>query len=135
MSILDNTLISNNPLTPYLHQDDGAICFVDSYDEAVNKPVDAKNRDKPHVYFKRGSEILFIKKYNDKGGVEMATFETNQIPNPVPVTQTELSKRISEIENGINTRFKSIEERMDKILSFFSDNGKVKNEPDELSKQ
>ena len=119
---MDSNLLTNNPLQPYLQaaQDEGRVCFVTDYDEALKKPVDPKDRDKPHAYFKRNSDILFVKKFDKEGNVEMATFETNQIPNPVPVTEVELSKRIGAIEKNVNDRFQSVESRLDKLFLFLT---------------
>ena len=119
---MDSNLITNNPLQPYLQcaQDEGRVCFVTDYDEALKKPVDPKDRDKPHAYFKRNSNIIFVKKFDKEGTPEIATFETNQIPNPVPVTEVELSKRIGAIEKNVNDRFQSIEARLDKLINFIT---------------
>ena len=126
---MDNNFINNNPLTPYLTptatQDEGIICIVSDFDEARKKQA---QKDSRRVYFTEDFKYLFAKLTDKDGKVNMATFELKQVPNPVPVTDAELSGKINELENGFNNRFRSIEDRLDKLMELFlkergADNG------------
>lgn len=117
---MDNNFINNNPLTPYLQptvtQDEGIISIVADFDEARKKQA---QKDSKRVYFTEDFKYLFAKLTDKDGKVNMATFELKQVPNPVPVTDAELSGKISELENGFNNRFRSIEDRLDRLMEYF----------------
>ena len=115
---MDNNFITNNPLTPYLQasqQEKGLIFYVADFEEFRKSPHSNGN---DYIGVTRDLKYVFIKRVDKDGNVALATFDPNQIPNPVPVTDVELSVKIAEIQNGFNNRLASIENRIDKLINF-----------------
>lgn len=123
---MDNNLLINNPLTPYLQpsqqSEEGLMCFVDDIGEVYKKP---HSKGKDYTFYTRDLKYNFIKRVDKDGQVTVATFEQNLVPNPVPITQNELSEKIGVLENGINNkmiafngRLQTLENKMDKLISF-----------------
>lgn len=115
--IMDNNILVNNPLTPYLQptvQEKGLLCFVDDFEEFRRMPH-TKGND--YIAVTKDLKYMFIKRVDNEGNVNLATFDPNQIPNPVPVTEVQLSVRISELESNINTQISEIKSQIGMIFN------------------
>ena len=117
---MDNNLLTNNPLTPYLQptlqNEEGTIFTVADFDEARKKNTPKNSK---RVFFNNDLSLVFAKLTDENGKVTMATYRLEEVPNPVPITETELSGKIGELENSFNSRFKNIEDRLDKLMACF----------------
>ena len=105
---MDNNLLTNNPLTPYLQptlqDEEGTIFTVADFDEARKKNTPKNSK---RVFFNNDLSLVFAKLTDENGKVTMATYRLEEVPNPVPITETELSGKIGELENSFNSRFKT----------------------------
>ena len=124
-NVIANT-VANSALAPYLQQtvqkEEGLICTVSDFEEARKKPAP---KDSKRIYYREDLKVAFAKFTDKDGKVTMATFELNEIPNPIPITEAELSGKIGDLEKGFNAKFNdignkfnSIETRLDKLMEF-----------------
>ena len=113
-SFMDNNLLVNNPLTPYLQPtaEKGLICYVEDFEEFRKMPHTNGN---DYIGVTRNLKYIFIKRVSKEGNVVIGTFDPNQIPNPVPVTELQLADRIEELKSNIDNRISKMESQMNLI--------------------
>jgi len=109
---MDNSIIANNPvLAPYLQQtqqsvEKGRIFYVEDFEEFRKSPHSNGN---DYIAVTKDLKYVFIKRVDNDGNVSMASFDPKEVPNPVPVTQTEVSTSIQELEKRVDKRLTGIE--------------------------
>lgn len=108
---MDNNILVNNPLTPYLQPtaEKGLICYVEDFEEFRKMPHTNGN---DYIGVTGNLKYIFIKRVSKDGNVVIGTFDPNQIPNPVPVTESKLSERIDELKSSIDNRISKMESQI-----------------------
>lgn len=116
-----DTGIIPSPYTQYLPQvqtpvqaEKGVLCLVEDFDEFRKMPS-SKGND--YIAVTKDFKYMFLKRVDKDGNMTIGSFDPNPIPNPVPVTENQLSDRINTLESNFNTQFSELKAQMSFIYN------------------